>query len=163
MKKLLLALVALSAVCVMADDHKVTFVPRNVCPPLRTQEDALKDGVVTIKGDPANKQNGFLVVSAALGNYEAGKNIELEAKIKTQITKGAFWVKIRFVDENNKTLSYEGFTVSKTLDWTEMKTVIKPKDKVKANAKTIQIYCAGINLDADSFGQVKDIEWEFKD
>lgn len=159
MKRFLILFAGLFSIALFAKTNDVVYGTNDLSAPLKGVSGVLADDILTIKGQPNHKQNKWLYAAKNLGAYELGKNITVKAQIKAQIKAGEFWVVLRMVDAKNQTIGYQGFFIKKSQDWKKMKLSFT----IPQRTKTMEFYCTGVQLDADSFGQVKNIQWEYMD
>lgn len=120
----------------------------------------LRDGAIRVDGDPTAKNNRWRAGSIPLDfPNPAGKKLRLTADIRTHIAnagQGQFHVRVRMARAGNRTIDYVGFIVKESQPWTRMTVDLVMRD----NTVATQLYVVGVNLDADSWGEVRNITLE---
>ena len=147
------------AAAVAADARPVAFSEKELRKGVRENFASLQDGVLKVYGNPSHRHPKWLPVFLDLGAAPVGKTICLEGDVKTELSAGMFMVAIKITDAQGKSISYQGPTFRSSQDWQHFTR----KFKVPENGATLSLFVVGRDMDAKSYGMVKNITWKVLD
>lgn len=159
MKHYLSVLFAVSAAAILSagEPVKLELNEKTLSTPVRNKLCSVKDGVLNIRGIPSLKRNDWLSASLPM-RYDkpAGKKFIVKADIRATIKSGYFHFCVREIDAAKKSIRYDSAFVRKDQDWKTMTVEFT----ALPNTVFLECYFIGRNLDADSFGEVRNVTWQ---
>ena len=121
---------------------------------LKQKRCVIKDGVLSMSGNPKSKHNRWRFVSYTLKFKEpANKKFKFGGEIKGEKLKGAFRVGVRLIGADGKSITYKWYSIKKDQDWQKFSKTFTANSKTKK----MQFYFLASNLDSDSVGSIKNI------
>ncbi len=154
---LIAAISTFGLIAFAGESIELKFSGKRIDSYIKQKRCTVKDGVLSMSGDTASKDNKWRMVVLPLSfKAPAGRKFTFKGEIKGEKIKGRFEVAIRLIKADGKSLKYETYTITKDQDWKKFsKTFTAPEKTAK-----MQFYILARGMGDESIGSVKNLSIE---